>query len=178
MVTKRQILRRRVTVEQAGELTDKTVFVNRVAKVVKGGKRFSFNALVVTGDKKGIVGFGLGKAAEVPDAIRKAADQARKNLFRVPLRGGTIPHDVLVKFGSAKIMMRPAAPGTGLIAGSAVRSVVESVGIQDIVTKCLGRTNPFNVLRATFDGLLSLQDPEEASKTRGKSVEEIGYSPY
>ena len=178
MATKREVMRRRVSISEAGELTDKTVYVNRVAKVVKGGKRFSFNALVVTGDHKGIVGFGLGKAAEVPDAIRKASEQARKNLFRIPLRGGTIPHDVYAKFGSAKIVMRPAPPGTGLIAGAAVRLVVESVGIQDIVTKCVGRTNPFNILQATFSGLISLKDPDAIARTRGVSVDELGYSAY
>jgi small subunit ribosomal protein S5 len=171
-------LKRRVSIEQCGELADKTVFVNRVAKVVKGGKRFSFNALVVTGDKRGNVGFGLGKAGEVPDAIRKASEQAKKNLFRIPLRGGTIPHEVSVKFGSSRIVMRPAPPGTGIIAGAAVRAIVESVGIQDIVTKCVGRTNPFNVLQSTFKGLLSLKEPEVVSRARGASVEELHYSPY
>ena len=171
-------LKRRVSIEQCGELADKTVFVNRVAKVVKGGKRFSFNALVVTGDKRGNVGFGLGKAGEVPDAIRKASEQAKKNLFRIPLRGGTIPHEVNVKFGSSRIVMRPAPPGTGIIAGAAVRAIVESVGIQDIVTKCVGRTNPFNVLQSTFKGLLSLKEPETVSRARGTNVEELHYSPF
>jgi len=173
-----KIVGNRVALEQAGELTDKTVFVNRVAKVVKGGKRFSFSALVVTGDGRGVVGIGLGKAAEVPDAVRKAAEQARKNLYKIPLKGGTIPHDIEHKFGSARVMMRPARPGTGLIAGSAVRAVVEAVGIQDIVTKCLGRTNPFNLLYATMEGLMSLQEPEQMARARGLQIKEMGYSAY
>ena len=173
-----KILGKRVSLEQAGELTDKTVFVNRVAKVVKGGKRFSFSALVVTGDGRGVVGVGLGKAAEVPDAVRKASEQARKNLYKIPLKGGTIPHDIEHKFGSARVMMRPARPGTGLIAGSAVRAVVEAVGIQDVVTKCLGRTNPFNLLHATMEGLMSLQDPEQVARARGLQTKEMGYSAY
>ena len=171
-------LKRRISYEQCGELADKTVFVNRVAKVVKGGKRFSFNALVVTGDKKGNVGFGLGKAGEVPDAIRKASEQAKKNMFRIALRGGTIPHDVNVKYGASRVILRPAPPGTGIIAGAAVRAIVESVGIQDIVTKCVGRTNPFNVLQATFKGLVNLKEPEDMARARNVSIEDMHYSAY
>ena len=170
--------KRKVPLEQCGELSDKTVYVNRVAKVVKGGKRFSFNALVVTGDRKGNVGFGLGKAGEVPDAIRKASEQAKKNMFRIALRGGTIPHDVNIKSGSSRVILRPAPPGTGIIAGAAVRAIVESVGIQDIVTKCVGRTNPYNVLHATFKGLLSLKEPEDVARSREVSVEDMHYTPY
>jgi len=167
---------RRVRLEDCGELKDKTVNINRVAKVVKGGRRFSFSALVVTGDGRGHIGFGLGKAAEVPDAIRKAGEQARKNLFRVPMKGTTIPHDTIGEFGPSSVMLRPGTPGTGVIAGSVVRSVIEAAGIRDIRTKCIGSSNACNVLRATVTGLLGLQDPEALGAIRGISIEEMGYS--
>jgi len=170
--------KRRVTLDQCGELTDKTVFINRVAKVVKGGRRFSFSALVVTGDGRGHVGFGLGKAAEVPDAIRKASEQARKALIRVPLRGSSIPHDVLGKSGPSQIIMKPGGPGTGVIAGSAVRAVMDVCGIKDIRTKCIGSSNPQNVLQATMAGLLLLEEPEVVAAIRSVKLEELGYHPY
>ncbi len=169
---------RRVAAEQCGELNDKTVFINRVAKVVKGGRRFSFSALVVSGDGQGHVGFGLGKANEVPDAIRKASDMARKNLIKVPLRGTTIPHDISAVFGPAKVVLKPARPGTGVIAGSVVRAVVEAAGIHDIRTKCIGSNRAQNVIQATLNGLLCLRDPELVSRTRGISLEEMQYAPY
>ena len=169
---------RRVRTENAGELNEKLVFVNRVAKVVKGGRRFSFSALVVAGDEAGCVGFGLGKASEVPDAISKAGQQAKKSLVRVPLTGSTITHDVVGEFGPTKVVLKPAGPGTGVIAGSVVRSIIESVGITDIRTKILGSNNPNNVLQATVNGLMMLRDAERYARQRGKSLEELGYSPY
>lgn len=175
MALKDKMEGRRISADQCGELTDKTVFINRVAKVVKGGRRFSFSALVVTGDGRGHVGFGLGKAAEVPDAIRKASEAARKNIVRVPIRGTTIAHDIVGKFGPSEVVMKPAAPGTGVIAGSVCRAVLESVGIKNIRTKCLGSTNPKNVLQAVVDGLLGLRSPEIIASIRRSSVEEIGY---
>jgi small subunit ribosomal protein S5 len=170
--------KRRVTLDQCGELTDKTVFINRVAKVVKGGRRFSFSALVVTGDGRGHVGFGLGKAGEVPDAIRKASEQARKNMIKVPMRGSSIPHDVLGSAGPSDIVMRPAAPGTGVIAGSAVRAVMDVCGIKDIRTKCIGSSNPQNVLQSTIMGLLMLDEPESVAAIRGVKLDEMGYQPF
>ena len=178
MSLRKQILGKRVKIEDFNDFVDKTVFINRVSKVVKGGRRFSFSALVVTGDSKGHVGFGMGKAMEVPDAIRKASEAARKNVIRVPLKGTTIPHDVLAKMGPAAIVLKPAAPGTGVIAGSAVRAVVEAAGIKDIRTKCLGSSNPNNILQAVFSGLLYLREPESVAAARGVSVEELNYSPY
>ena len=170
--------KRRVTVDQCGELTDKTVFINRVSKVVKGGRRFSFSALVVTGDGRGHVGYGLGKAGEVPDAIRKASEQARKNLIKVPTRGSSIPHDVLGLSGPSQIVMKPAAPGTGVIAGAAVRAVMDVCGIKDIRTKCIGSSNPQNVLRATLAGLLMLDEPESVASVRGVKLDAVGYHPF
>lgn len=170
--------KRRVSAEQCGELTDKTVFVNRVAKVVKGGRRFSFSALVVTGDGRGNVGFGLGKAAEVPDAIRKASEQARKRMIKVPLKGTTVPHDVIGKAGPSSILIKPGKPGTGVIAGATVRSVMDVCGIKDVRTKCLGSTTAQNVLRATLAGLLMLEEPEVVAAVRGTQLEEMGYHPY
>ncbi|MCI5064958.1 30S ribosomal protein S5 [bacterium] len=169
---------RRVSAEQCGELTDKTVTINRVAKVVKGGRRFSFSALVVSGDGQGHVGFGLGKANEVPDAIRKASEAARKSLVRIPLRGSTIPHDMIGKFGPAVVVLRPAPPGTGVIAGSVARAVVEAAGITDVRTKCIGSNRAQNVIQATLDGLLRLKDPEAVARMRGLSLEELQYAPY
>ena len=143
------------------ELTDRVVHINRVAKVVKGGRRFSFGALVVVGDGNGVVGVGYGKAGEVPEAIRKGVDRARKALMRVPLAEGTLPHEVLGHFGAAQVLLRPATPGTGVIAGGSVRAVLESAGIRDVLSKNIGTSNPHNVVRATMTALAELRDPEE-----------------
>ena len=158
---------------EQSEYIEKVVSLNRVSKTVKGGRVMKFSALVVVGDGKGKVGYGLGKAAEVPEAIRKGIEDAKKNLVRISLEGTTIPHEVLGTFGAGKVLMKPAAPGTGVIAGGAVRAVVEAAGIKDIRTKCLRSNNPNNVVAAAFEGLKSMRGPEEVARIRGKSVEEI-----
>ena len=155
------------------ELVDQVVSINRVTKVVKGGKNLSFSALVVVGDQQGRVGYGMGKAKEVPSAIRKGIEKARRNMIEVPMKGATIPHGVLGIFGSGHVVLKPAQEGTGVIAGGPVRAVMESAGIRDVVTKSLGSANPHNVIKATFQGLLQLRSPEQVAKTRGISVQEL-----
>ncbi len=155
------------------DLQDRVVHINRVAKVVKGGRRFSFSALIVVGDGQGHVGVGLGKANEVPEAIRKGGEQAKKNLFRIPLAGTTIPHEVVGHFGSGQVLLKPAGEGTGVIAGGTVRAVLESAGVRNVLTKCQGSRNPHNVLKAVVAGLKRLRAPEEAARLRGKELAEI-----
>ena len=158
---------------QGLDLKDQVISINRVTKVVKGGKNMSFAALVVVGDEGGHVGFGTGKAREVPLAIKKAVEAAKKSLIRVPLIQNTVPHQLIGKFGAGRVLVKPAAEGTGVIAGGAVRAVMQAVGVHDVRTKVLGSTNPHNVVRATFDALLRMKDPMELARLRGKQVEEI-----
>ena len=155
------------------EIKDTVVSINRVTKVVKGGKNLSFSALVVVGDGHGVVGFGVGKAKEVPSAIKKGIEAAKKSLIKVPLKGTSVPHEVTGRFGAGRVLLKPAPDGTGIIAGGAVRAVVEAAGIQNVLTKSLGSANPHNVVRATVAGLDSLQDPSAIARMRGKTLDEL-----
>ncbi|MGH9898254.1 MAG: 30S ribosomal protein S5 [Pyrinomonadaceae bacterium] len=158
---------------QGLDLKDQVISINRVTKVVKGGKNMSFAALVVVGDEAGHVGFGTGKAREVPQAIKKAVESARKNLIRVPLINNTLPHEMIGKHGAGRVLLKPASEGTGVIAGGAVRAVMQAVGVHDVRTKVLGSANPHNVVRATIDGLLHIKDPLDIARMRGKQIEEL-----
>jgi len=159
--------------EEREELDERVVHIARTAKVVQGGRRFSFRAIVVVGDHKGSVGIGVGKAREVPDAIRKATERAKRSMRKIPLVGTTIPHQVVADFGAAKVLLKPASPGTGVIAGGGVRAVLEAAGVRDVLTKSLGSSNILNVVRATMVGLEMLKDPEREAQNRGKPLEEV-----
>ena len=164
---------KKVKPTEVENLKERLVFINRTAKVVKGGKRFKFSALVVVGDGKGHVGYGLGKGKEVADAINKASENAKKNLVEVPIIKGTVPHEIIAKFGASKVLIKPAAPGTGVIAGGGVRAVLELAGYTDVLTKCFGSTNPHNTVKAAIKGLTSMIDAKTMARKRGKTLKEI-----
>lgn len=159
--------------EEEGGLQERVIYVSRVCKVVKGGKRFSFSCLVVVGDENGKVGYGLGNAKEVPEAMRKGVEKAKRNMIDVPLIKGTIPHEILGRFGAGRVLLKPAVPGTGVIAGGAVRAIAELAGITDVLSKCIGSRTKINVVKATFEGLKALRSADKIAKTRGKSVNEV-----